>query len=88
MLAPCCAALNAPQEEIGGRWFVRRLHPSSLQAINAAVADHSRTAVTEDGASQSSATSATAIAVASSSESAARSRIAVIQIVAGTGTTT
>jgi len=85
MLVPCCAALNAPQEEIGGRWFVRRLHRSSLQAINAAVADHSRTAVTEDGAS---ATPATAIAVASSSESAARSRIAVIQIVAGTGTTT
>jgi len=60
----------------------------ALQAISAAVADHNRTAVTEDGVSESSATSATAIAVASSSESAARSRIAVIQIVAGTGTTT
>jgi len=61
-------------------------YTSSLQAISAAVADHNRTAVTEDGASESSATPATAIA--SSSESAARSRIAVIQIVAGTGTTT
>jgi len=86
MLVPCCSE-RSPRRN-WGKVVCQTTNPSSLQAISAAVADHNRTAVTEDGASESSATSATAIAVASSSESAARSRIAVIQIVAGTGTTT